>query len=190
MRSRRSNLTYAIGTLAMGAALLLAGPTNLLADDTDDSSRQPHLKSWSTVIPAAKRFVVLADFNNVAVLDRESGLVWEKSPETTMHAWTGSDVAQACGNKNVGGRKGWRLPSIQELASLIDPTVVPPGPTIPAGHPFTNVQSATYWSATTVAALPTNGWLLTLASGEVNSSPKETMRLVWCVRGGGLLDNY
>ena len=173
-------------SVVLGVVLLFSGPLGALAGDG------PHMESpaWDRTIPAVKRFVVLADFNNDAVLDRETGLVWEKSPETTMHAWTGSDVAQACGNKNVGGRKGWRLPSIQELASLIDPTVVPPGPTIPAGHPFTNVQSATYWSATTVAALPMNGWLLTFASGDVNSSPKETMRFVWCVRGGGPLDAY
>jgi hypothetical protein len=172
--------------LAVGVVLLFNGPVGALAGDG------PHmdLPAWDQTIPAAKRFVVLSNFDNQAVLDRETGLVWEKSPDTTMHAWPGSDVAIACANKAVGGRKGWRLPSIHEIASLIDPSVAAPGPTLPAGHPFMNVQSATYWSATTVAALPTNGWLLTFASGDVNSNPKETMQHVWCVRGGGLLDNY
>jgi hypothetical protein len=41
---------------------------------------------------------------------------------------------------------------------LIDPSVAPPGPTLPLGHPFQNVQSASYWSATTIAETPTNAW--------------------------------
>ena len=94
MRNRRSNLIYALVTLAMGAALLLAAPASVLADDSDDSSRQPHLKSWSNKIPAAKRFVALADFNNEAVLDRETGLVWEQAPDTTLRDWETADLVE------------------------------------------------------------------------------------------------
>ena len=44
----------------MESALLLAGPVGALADVSDESSRQPHLKSWSNKIPVAKWSVVLA----------------------------------------------------------------------------------------------------------------------------------
>ena len=96
-----------------------------LATDSIDPATQPALKSWSNKIPAAKRFVVLPDFNNEAVLDRETGLVWEKSPDQGgAYRWDTDEAAAACINSNVGGRKGWRLPAIDELASLIDPSVV------------------------------------------------------------------
>lgn len=36
--------------------------------------------SWDQKLPAATRFVVLMDWNNEAVLDRETGLVWEQAP--------------------------------------------------------------------------------------------------------------
>ena len=128
-----------IGGLVMGTVLILAAPIQA-GDPIDDPTRQPHLKSWSNVIPnAARRFVVLADFDNQAVLDRETGLVWEKSPATTPAQLEDVTEGQACANKTVGGRKGWRLPSFPELASLIDPNVARPGTTLPPGHPFIGV---------------------------------------------------
>lgn len=47
----------------------------------------PDLKSWSRIIPAAKRFVVLVEFNKEAVLDLETGLVWGKSPGAQLMDW-------------------------------------------------------------------------------------------------------
>ena len=99
-----------------------------------------HTLRWDQALPAAQRFVILPAFNSEAVLDKNTGLVWERSPQTTTATW--NDALYTCINKNVGGQKGWRLPSIAELASLSDPSVAPPGPTLPPGHPFLNVQVA------------------------------------------------
>ena len=144
-------------------------------------------QNWDQEIPAATRFVVLSDFANAAVRDNETGLVWEKSPDTTARTW---DAALSfCIYKNVGGRKGWRLPSIPELASLVDPSVAFPGPTLLPGHPFTNVQSAHYWSAATIASSPTNAWPVNFGGLETNSN-KTLSSNVWCVRGGMNADQY
>ena len=193
MHSRRSYLTYALGTLVMGAALVLISSVGAKATDViDDPVRQPHLKSWSNVIPnAAKRFVVLADFNNQAVLDRETGLVWEKSPDATDAMWT--DAASICVTKNVGGRKGWRLPSITELASLIDPTVAPAVPMLPVDHPFTNVQSSSakgYWSATRNATISYIVWHVFFDNGFVGGNANTVTDYFWCVRGPMNADAY
>ncbi len=143
---------------------------------------------WDQALPAAQRFVVLAAFNSDAVLDKETGLVWEKSPQATGVA--SSSARLTCANKAVGGRKGWRLPSLSELASLVDPSVASPGPTLPLGHPFLTVQSANYWSASAHAENPALMWGVGFNNGVVLSLSKSFDQRAWCVRGGTSADQH
>jgi hypothetical protein len=146
--------------------------------------------AWDQTLPVATRFIVLSNFASAAVLDRETGLVWEKSPATTTHTWISARFQ--CTSRVVGGRKGWRLPSVHELASLLDPSVPFPGPVLPAGHPFTNVQSSPYWSATTNADFTSDAWEVGFGSGNTSDAPKNTpdFARAWCVRGGMNADQY
>ena len=144
---------------------------------------------WDQNLPAAQRFVILAAFNNEAVLDRETGLVWEQSPAIAPDNWAAIRIQ--CTSRTTGGRKGWRLPSVHELASLVDPSVAFPGPTLPPGHPFSNnVQSSNYWSATTDAGGPTDAWFVNFSNGRVSTDSKAVTHLDWCVRGGMNADQY
>jgi hypothetical protein len=124
------------------------------------------------------RFVVLASYNGEAVYDQETGLVWEQSPITVPQPW----APGTCNDKVVGNRKGWRVPTVQELASLLDPSL-PFGPTLPAGHPFSNVHSWAYWSAT-AAPDPRFAWNVQFNNAVVILEARLTSRYYWCVRGG------
>jgi hypothetical protein len=142
-----------------------------------------HTLRWDQVLPAATRFAVLADFGGAAVLDKETGLVWEQSPATTTHTWSAARFQ--CRGRTTGGRRGWRLPSVHELASLVDPSVAPPGPTLPASHPFANFQAfAHHWSASTDAENPALAWNVLFSFGTVDTAFKINTFLIWCVRGG------
>ena len=99
---------------------------------------------WDQALPVAERFVLV--LGGEAVLDKETGLVWQQSPETRQRTW--SEAIGRCANRDTGGRHGWRLPSLSELGSLVDRSELPFGPTIPVGHPFSNIRRAQYWSAT------------------------------------------
>ena len=122
---------------------------------------------WDRKIKSAKqRFKVLTEFNSEAVLDRETGLVWERKPSTENMAW--SNARLFCAQKAVGGRGGWRLPSFSELASLVDPGITSSAPRLPIGHPFIDVQPDTYWSATLFAEHP--GFALTVLFNFVGGS--------------------
>jgi hypothetical protein len=135
--------------------------------------------TWDQILPADQRFSLV--MGGAAVLDKETGLVWERSPDTSSRNW---DAAWFhCTARTVGGRKGWHLPSIQELASLLDPTRS--NPALPAGHPFMNVQNYAYWSST---IYPYDGGLMAawFDSGILSPYTKSVNTIfTWCVRAGG-----
>jgi hypothetical protein len=146
-------------------------------------------RPWNDQINTPGRFTILTEFGSAAVLDRETGLVWERSPSTSHFNWF--QAHDHCIGLNIGNRKGWRLPSVQELYSLVNPSVPFPGPALPAGHPFINVQPTYYWTATTYAFIPASAWLVPIASG-LGSTAQDTKTdldwLAWCVRGGPGVD--
>lgn len=171
-------------------SLVIAGWNSAHAfegEQESSSDRQSFFHSWDKKLPDSSRFTVLSDFGGAAVRDNETGLVWEQSPETKTVNWQGARFQ--CTSRKIGGRMGWRLPSVHELASLVDPSVSP-GPTLPASHPFTNVQAAHYWSATSFAGKPTHAWNVGFIMGMVHDIKVTERHNVWCVRGENTADAY
>ena len=140
MKKLYSTLIAAVA-LGVFATLVLAAaaPSVTIQTVLDAINRIP--PAWSQILPAAERFVLV--MGGAGVLDKETGLVWEQSPDgTTTSIW--EDAQVVCNLKAVGNRKGWRVPSVNELASLLDPTNPAGNPDLPVGHPFSTVQSGLY----------------------------------------------
>ncbi|HKA40714.1 MAG TPA: DUF1566 domain-containing protein [Burkholderiales bacterium] len=184
--SHVARLRLVVGVLGMASAIAQSPASAQVST----SANGPYYAtpSWDQKVTTG-RFVVLSNWNNEAVLDRETGLVWEQSPRTDSSDW---GLASArCLQRNKGGRTGWRLPTIQELMSVVDQTVQFPGPTLPAGHPFTNVQGLNYWSATAVADSPNSAWIVQFQFGTTFINDKSALidhSFHWCVRGGSGTD--
>jgi len=132
------------------AVLLLALPKPANAQ-TAAAGPYYAMPSWDqtiacTSLASCPRFIVLSNFANQAVLDRETGLVWERSPSVDLV----NAISNSCGFRVVGNRQGWRLPTTAELRSLVDPTQT--NPALPPGHPFTNLFFSDfpdlYWTST------------------------------------------
>ena len=147
--------------------------------------------SWDQTMPASTRFVVLSNFASAAVLDRETGLIWQRAPSTISDVYT--LAYQTCTYQPIGGRYGWRLPNASELASLFDPTVTS-GPLLPAGHPFTvTTNSALFWTTSGTNSDkfgPTRevtGWGTVLGTTVISQGTLGTTQIAgrWCVRGPG-----
>ncbi len=145
--------------------------------------------AWSQTLPAANRFQPV--LGGAAVLDKETGLVWEKAPDTGTRQW--HVAVYHCVNREVGGRKGWRLPTIEELASLVDTANT--SPTLSTGHPFTLTsaqEDGVYWSSSSVPGnTPSDAWVVGFGFGVVSNAGnggKLNSYSTWCARGGQGLD--
>lgn len=137
---------------------------------------------WDKKISGKGRFKVLKQFDGDAVLDRETGLVWERAPKSELGMR--SFHFAACARSDAGGRRGWRLAEINELMSLTDPasTTVP---FLPEGHPF-DLGSARpdFWSASSLDT--TSGYVLMLdAFFDLTVASNALDHRGWCVRGPG-----
>ena len=161
------------------------GTTAVVAPD-----EQP---AWSRRLSAtggctSARFTCV--MNNEAVLDHETGLVWQRSPSTSPMLLHTANFF--CAQLETGGRFGWRMPKTEELFSLLDPTQknnnLGGPPALPVGHPFLNVSGDFHWVKDRY--MPpfnsnTNMSILFLRDGIINSTDTTQSFPVWCVRGAG-----
>ena len=67
---------------------------------------------------AADRFV---DHGDGTVTDTKTGLMWAAKDNESPINW--KDARSYCQNYNGGGHSDWRMPTLDELASLYDPGV-------------------------------------------------------------------
>lgn len=172
--------------LGMLAAAVLAMQVAPALAQTTANGPYYATPSWDQTLPANTRFIVLSNMNSAAVLDRETGLVWERVPSPSRFDWR--FALRHCDFLNTGNRLGWRLPTISELASLIDLSVAPPGPRLPAGHPFTPPSDA-MWTANSFPFLSTTAHIGNVQSGLVGGTAQISAELfAWCVRGGPRMD--
>ena len=99
------------------------------------------------------------------VLDTLTGLYWFRDADvisTTMD-WTAAlDYVKKLAQDVAVGHMKWRLPTINELESLVDCSRH--NPALPGDHPFENVRDV-YWSSTTSFFDPAWAWALYLNKG-------------------------
>jgi Protein of unknown function (DUF1566) len=199
----KRKLTHIVGIITM---LIGSISSNVFAQTTAPGPYYA-TPSWDQQLPASTRFIVLANWvdanfpsGGAAVLDRETGLVWERSPSQTTMSWF--QAVGRCNGLNTGGRQGWRLPQLPELLSLADRSQ--PAPQLPAGHPFSGIAfglpapspggipfTRAYWSATNAAsdstfAILADFGVISGATAEKNASASGFFSpFAWCVRGPG-----
>jgi len=135
---------------------------------------------------------------DATVTDNLTGLIWAPDAGTPTVGtctggakdWTAALAYVACLNTSAYlGHDDWRLPNRRELYSLIDHSRFDPA--LPAGHPFTGVQTDPYWSSTTSSFNTANAFNVRISDGYVfagNTYPKTSPLFVWPVRGGVVLN--
>ena len=99
-----------------------------------------------------------------------------------------------CENMELGGKKGWRLPTRDELIALLDTSQSEPA--LPEGHPFLKIKdlaTATgsgrsggyqYWTSTIFEDDNERVWMVSFKAGYVMDSLKLLDLTIWPVRDG------
>ena len=100
-------------------------------------------------------------------LDTQTGLEWSKTLGEA--SWNDAQLLIP---------EGWRLPTITELASVVDYTRSKPTTELPG------TQSSNYWSATTCRYTPTYAWVVYFGGGGVSADGKTGTGYVRAVRAG------
>lgn len=114
------------------------------------------------------------------VLDRLTGLLWRRNANLTPHPVRWDEALATVAKLNQAGEgSDWRLPTINELESLVD--CAAHSPALPSGHPFADVQDI-YWSSTTSLFEPDWAWALYLEKGATGVGQKRFAQFsVWAV---------
>jgi hypothetical protein len=124
---------------------------------------------------AQPAYQVSAD--GLVVTDLNTGLMWQRADDGAVRDLAA--VFAYCESLALGGYSDWRIPSIQELVSIVDY-----GRYDPAFNPAFGCRSSGYWSGSPDAHFPGNAWYVTFGSGYANGYYKTHSNYVRCVRGG------
>lgn len=149
----------------------------------------------TSTIPALAAFTPNADGT---VTDNSTGLVWDRCAwgrawnaassscgpmGTETFTWANALSAAAAANAaNHLGRNDWRLPSKNELESLVD-IAGTASPTIDPVFPWP-YAAGEFWSSTTYARAPAGAWRVSFADASTLVDSKEGLLRVRLLRGG------
>ncbi len=93
------------------------------------------------------------------------------------------DFIKALNDARYGGYSDWRMPTIKELAYIVNYSIPYPGPTIDTGY-FPNTAASWYWSSTTYAGGTHGAWPVDFDHGYDDGHYKYNDFYVRAVRGG------
>lgn len=128
------------------------------------------------------------DNGDGTVTDNRTDLIWLKDandfgacPWATALSYCNALSSGSNGLTDGSSAGDWRLPNRFELESIID--LGQAAPALPAGHPFSNVQTYHYYWSSSSSALDSGlSWCIGMGNGMVNSLNKIVSYYVLPVR--------
>ncbi|MDZ7744280.1 MAG: DUF1566 domain-containing protein [Candidatus Saccharibacteria bacterium] len=127
------------------------------------------------------------DNGDGTVTDNITDLIWLQDANCNGGRTWSTAVSDAnnlangsCGLTDGSSAGDWRLPNVRELYSVLDFGHY--NPSIVSGHPFTNLQTDSYWTSTTRAPNTSDAWRTSITSGGVGARDKSLGAFVWPVR--------
>lgn len=108
--------------------------------------------------------------------DNVTNLLWQDGEEIVSKTW--SNAISYCEDLSFANFEDWRLPSLEELNTIVD--YGKSSPAIKDG--FLNTKSNSYWSSTPYRNDNSLAWIVDFSYGDDNWSYKTNSNAVRCVR--------
>jgi hypothetical protein len=116
----------------------------------------------------------LIDKEDGAILDTRTNLLWQQNPPKEGMTW--QEANKYCKSLTLAGYKDWRLPTFDELKTLINKKYNPTIDSI-----FKCVLSY-YWSSSSYVFFPSYAWFVSFYDGYVDGGRKGNSYFVRAVR--------
>ncbi len=115
---------------------------------------------------------------NAVVLDKKNAIYWQDNLFTQKSSEDWDDAVEYCDKLVLNTMDKWRLPTFNELLSIVDY-----GRVHPAINPiFDYVNEGTYWTSVDFSASPSRAWTIDFRTGKTYYSYKTTNHTVRCVK--------
>lgn len=113
------------------------------------------------------------------IKDYSTGLTWQDNYDVKINKKNWKDAKSYCQELKLEGVSNWRLPSINELQSIVDVEKYNPSIKIK----FNNIVSKEYWSSTLNVGNDNHPWYVEFKEGSTEGSSITSKFYVRCVRG-------
>ncbi len=114
------------------------------------------------------------------VTDHLTSLVWQDSSVNATSLYTLNEANNACNVLTLGGWSDWRLPTIEELRSLVDKGTAS---SAKMSNAFLHVSDDDHWSATPYDLFAIQSWSIDFFTGGDGVNAQGDRLNVRCVRG-------
>lgn len=119
------------------------------------------------------RYTIVGDGT---VGDTKTGLTWQRTIDTGSYTW--ANGKNYCAGLSVNGG-GWRLPSVGELQTIVDDSVLSSSAIDTVAFPNTQI---TFWSSSPVAGNSSSAWGVSFVYGHTYTDDITNPNNVRCVR--------
>lgn len=146
-------------------------------DDTDQAKAVRCVQCLCRASAPAARYTLTAD----TVFDTRTRLTWQRVivDASSGGAYTPAEAKAHCQALTLAGPSPWRLPTVKELASLVDIRSMNPAWDTAA---FPSISNWFAWASTPYAGDSSLGWTVGTGVGDVLSEDAIDHNVVRCVR--------
>ena len=112
--------------------------------------------------------------NQDGTITAGNGLIWQKDCQENLTWQRAMDYAE---NLDLAEHKDWRLPTMEELTTLVNYNKYRPI------SDFPNISLDTFWSSSSYAGSTFFAWAVNFIAGSVYNFNKSSNNYARCVRG-------